>query len=87
MPHSGSPFFVVSMVSLSSQDIMVKLQLRTSIEDSQVNGCMYYHKYEEYVGVLFVESLAKWKESGKRGVWLTIPLDQSELISVAAKVG
>ena len=31
-------------------------------------------------------SLASYKEAGRRGVWLMIPLAQSELIPVAAKV-
>ncbi len=32
-------------------------------------------------------SVAAWKSAGRRGVWLMIPLRQSELISVAAEVG
>ena len=35
---------------------------------------------------LLSSSIAAWKSSGKRGVWLTIPIAQSELIPVAAKV-
>ncbi len=31
-------------------------------------------------------SLESWKRDGRRGVWLSIPLMQAELISVAAEV-
>jgi len=31
-------------------------------------------------------SLSAWRAAGKRGVWLTIPLNKSDLIPVAAKV-
>lgn len=32
-------------------------------------------------------SLAKWKTEGKRGVWLTIPTEQCELVPLAVKEG
>ena len=43
-----------------------------------------------YVGSLwfvgYSDSLVAWKSEGRRGVWLSIPLMRSELISVAAEV-
>lgn len=33
------------------------------------------------------DSLAVWGSEGKRGVWIKIPLEQSELIAPAARVG
>ena len=32
-------------------------------------------------------SLKIWRAAGKRGVWLRIPINQSEFIPVAVKVG
>lgn len=31
-------------------------------------------------------SLETWKQEGRRGVWIKIPTDQSELIPIATKV-
>jgi len=36
--------------------------------------------------LLNLGSLESWKRDGRRGVWLSIPLMQSDLISVAAEV-
>ena len=36
---------------------------------------------------LIPASLDVWRSEGKRGVWIKIPLFQSELIPTAAKVG
>ena len=35
---------------------------------------------------MLTASLTAWKSDGKRGVWLTILIGQSELIPMAAKV-
>ena len=35
---------------------------------------------------IYLDSLTAWKNEGRRGVWLTILLAQSELIAVAAEV-
>jgi hypothetical protein len=32
-------------------------------------------------------SLALWTEQGKRGIWLTIPMEQVELVPIAVKMG
>ena len=37
--------------------------------------------------LVLTASLAVWGGEGKRGVWIKVPLSQSELIPSAAKVG
>ena len=58
---------------------------------SSYNGVIIKPKHYGQVSAdgfsqLLSSSIAAWKSSGKRGVWLTIPIAQSELIPVAAKV-
>jgi len=37
--------------------------------------------------LLLSQSLERWKNEGKRGIWLKIPLAQSEYVPIAAKLG
>eukprot|EP01119_Soliformovum_irregulare_P011006 TRINITY_DN2725_c0_g1_i2.p2 TRINITY_DN2725_c0_g1~~TRINITY_DN2725_c0_g1_i2.p2 ORF type:complete len:116 (+),score=29.50 TRINITY_DN2725_c0_g1_i2:126-473(+) len=76
------------LVEDSSGEIRVDSYCRPGKEDRYggviIDESLLPKEVEEFSREM-EESLTKWKEQGKRGIWLKIPAGRSELIHIAAQ--